>query len=395
MTRATFACLVAGLSLLGRPMGRPYTEATHPVGATHASPDQPGQPPKLLIIIVVDQMRFDYFDRYGKSWSGGLARFAKEGAVFERGFYPYLNTVTCAGHATIGTGTFPYEHGIIMNEWYQRGPERRMSCTDDPAVKSLPYTPPAEPIGHSAMRLRVPTLGDRLRATSPASRVVTLSMKPRSTVMLAGHGGTAVTWFADSNVWATSTAFTPALLPEVQSFVDANPVERYRAEVWNHLRPGSEYIGADENPHERARAGWTSLFPHPLAGAAGTAPARFFDFWERSPFSDSYLGRMAAYLVRTYQLGQRDAVDYLGISFSGIDYVGHDFGPESHEVQDALVRLDGTLGELLAVLDRYGRPRSLRHRSVGRSRRGANSRSGSCRGRRRWTRRQPGSDESR
>lgn len=169
--------------------------------------------------------------------------------------------------------------------------------------------------------------------------------------MLAGQRGTAVTWFGDSNVWATSTAFTPALLPEVQSFVDANPVERYRAEVWDRLRPSSEYIGDDDSPHERARAGWTSPFPHPLAGSPGTAPARFFDSWERSPFSDAYLGRMAAHLVRTYQLGQRDAVDYLGISFSGLDYVGHDFGPESHEVQDALVRLDGTLGEFFAVLD--------------------------------------------
>jgi predicted AlkP superfamily pyrophosphatase or phosphodiesterase len=307
--------------------------------------------PKLLIILVVDQMRFDYIDRYSSRWTGGLRRLTRDGAVFERAFYPYLNTVTCAGHATIGTGTLPYAHGIIMNEWYRRSEGRRMACTDDPSVKSLPYTPPAEPIGHSASRLRTPTLGDRLRAASPSSRVVTLSMKPRSTVMLAGHGGTAVTWFADSNVWATSTAYTAALLPEVSTFVEANPVESYRKDVWDRVRDAGDYVGTDESAFERARPGWVSLFPHPLAGAAGTPAARFFDNWERSPMSDAYLGRLASHLVGQFKLGQREAVDYLGVSFSSVDYVGHDFGPDSQEVQDALFRLDRTLGALFATLD--------------------------------------------
>jgi hypothetical protein len=296
-------------------------------------------------------MRFDYFDRSSKGWTAGLKRLATEGALFERAFYPYLNTVTCAGHATIGTGALPYAHGIIMNEWYQRGERRRMTCTEDPTITSLPYTPPAEPVGHSARRLRVPTLGDRLRTGSPDSRVVTLSMKPRSSVMLAGRAGTAVTWFGDSNVWATSTAFAPALVPQVAAFVAANPVERYRSDVWDRLRAAGDYVGDDQSVYERARPGWLSVFPHPMAGAPGTSPARFFDLWERSPLSDSYLGRLAAHLVREFRLGQRDAIDYLGVSFSSLDYAGHDFGPDSHEVQDTLFRLDRTLGELFAVLD--------------------------------------------
>jgi predicted AlkP superfamily pyrophosphatase or phosphodiesterase len=307
--------------------------------------------PKLLVVMVVDQMRFDYIERYGRTWKGGLRRLVTEGAVFERALYPYLNTVTCAGHATIGTGALPYRHGIIMNEWYRRDAGRRMACTDDVAITSVPYTPPAEPVGHSARRLRVPTLGDRLRAVSPSSRVVALSMKPRSTVMLAGHGGTAVTWFADSNVWGTSTAFAAAPVPNVQAFVDNNPVERDRGAVWERVRDASEYTGADSVPFERARTGWSHAFPHPLAGAPGSSADRFFDLWERSPFSDAYLGRMAAALVRSYKLGQRDVADYLAISFSAVDYVGHDFGPESHEVQDTLFRLDVTIGELLATLD--------------------------------------------
>lgn len=325
---------------------------------THAQTPAPAT--KLLITLVVDQLRFDYLTRYNRHWSAGLKRLLTEGAVFERAMYPYLNTVTCAGHATIGTGALPYRHGIILNEWYRRDAGRRMACTDDETVRSVPYTPPAEPVGHSARRLRVPTLGDRLRAASADSRVVSLSMKPRSAAMMAGHGGTAVTWFADSNVWGTSTAFTPEPIPAVKAFIDANPVERDRNVVWTHLRNVSDYVGGDFSPHERSRPGWTSEFPHPLAGAPGSSEARFFDLWERSPFADAYLGRMAAALIRAYKLGQGAAVDHLAISFSALDYVGHDFGPDSHEVQDTLLRLDTTIGELLTVLDReVGRDRYI------------------------------------
>jgi predicted AlkP superfamily pyrophosphatase or phosphodiesterase len=307
--------------------------------------------PTLLVALVVDQMRQDYIERYGGAWTDGLRRLVDRGAVFERASYPYLNTVTCTGHATIATGTFPYRHGVILNEWYDRAERRRMSCTADPNQRNLAYGGRPERIGHSARRLRVPTLADRLRAVSPESRVIVLSMKPRSAVMLAGHGGTAVTWFADTNTWSTSTAFSPRLLPEVQTFLDAHPIERERATVWDRARDERLYQGSDESPFERARAGWSSAFPHPLAGAPGTPPERFYDLWERSPFSDEYLGRLAAHLIEAYQLGRRDAVDFLAISFSALDYVGHDFGPDSHEVQDTLLRLDRTIGELLAVLD--------------------------------------------
>jgi predicted AlkP superfamily pyrophosphatase or phosphodiesterase len=306
---------------------------------------------RLLVIVVVDQMRFDYLDRFRGLFKEGIARLLNEGAIFERASYPYLNTVTCPGHATIGTGAFPSTHGIIMNDWWQRSERRRLSCTNDPTVKPLPYSGQGEPTGHSGYRLRIPSFGDRLRARWPESRVVTLSMKPRSTVMLAGHGGTAVTWLSDTNSWATSTAFATELVPAVQAYVDANPLERYRTEVWTPVNDIASYHGPDDGIGERGPAGWTPLFPHPLAGRPGTRPERFFELWERSPYSDAALGDMAAHLVRTLQLGQRGAVDYLGVSFSALDYVGHDFGPDSIEVQDTLIRLDRTLGALLTALD--------------------------------------------
>jgi hypothetical protein len=204
----------------------------------------------------------------------------------------------------------------------------------------------------------VPTLADRLRAASPQSRVVTMSMKPRSSVMLAGHGGTAVTWFADSNTWATSTAYTTSLIPEVQAWVTAHPVEAERGAIWNRIYDPSAYSGADDGVGERPPAGWTPLFAHPLAGAPGTRRDRFFDLWERSPFSDAALADMAATLVQSIQLGQRGVVDYLAVGFSALDYVGHAFGPDSHEVQDTLIRLDKSLGEFMTVLDKtVGRDR--------------------------------------
>lgn len=308
--------------------------------------------PRLLVIVVLDQMRFDYLERHPGQWTDGFKRLRADGAVFTRGFYPYLNTVTCTGHATIATGRYPYAHGVILNEWFVRSAAARRACTDDPSVTSVPYQPPGEKTGHSAHRLRGATIGDLLRQQSPASQVVTLSMKPRSAVMLAGRSGTAVTWFGDSNRWATSTAFATAPVAAVQAFVDAHPVDAARPVVWDRLRPLADYRGQDDVNAERPPAGRGRTFPHPLAGRPGTAPARFYDLWERSPYADDYLADMASALVRTLRLGQGERVDYLGVSFSALDYVGHDFGPDSHEVQDTLFRLDRTLGRLLAMLDR-------------------------------------------
>lgn len=313
--------------------------------------------PSLLVLLVVDQMRFDYLDRFDALWKRGIRRLIDEGAVFERGFYPYLNTVTCVGHATIGSGTFPATHGVILNDWWQGAEGRRMSCTDDPAVTAVPYGATAEQIGHSAHRLRVPSLGDRLRERSLDSRVVTLSMKPRSAVMLAGHGG-VVTWFSDANTWSTSTAFAASPVPIVASYAAANPIENARDIVWRRLLEPPVYQAQDASPWERPRTGWARTFPHPLSGAPGTPAAAFYDLWQRSPYSDAYLGEMAAALTQGFELGQRDAVDLLGVSFSALDYVGHDFGPDSHEVQDTLIRLDTVLGDLFEVLDRtVGRDR--------------------------------------
>jgi predicted AlkP superfamily pyrophosphatase or phosphodiesterase len=338
MSLRTTVAVLAGLLLSSLP--------SHPVARVQA-PSRPS----LLVVLVIDQMRSDYLARFDAFWKRGVRRLLDDGAVYEETYYPYLNTVTCVGHATISTGSFPSTHGIILNEWWQRAEGRRRSCTDDPDVSPLPYGAPAEKIGHSAHRLRVPTLGDRLREQSPGSRVVTISMKPRSAVMLAGRGGVA-TWFSDADTWATSTAFAPAAVPGVAAFVQANPVENARNITWRRLYETPLYDGDDEAAGERPRAGWTNTFPHALSEQTEKSVAQFYDRWLRSPYSDAYIGEMAAALVQSFALGQREAVDLLAISFSGLDYVGHDFGPDSHEAQDTLFRLDRVIGDLFDVLDK-------------------------------------------
>jgi len=307
-------------------------------------------PPKLAVIIVVDQMRADYIDRFQRNWSRGLKRIVKDGAWFRKAAYPYLQTITCAGHATISTGALPHVHGIPSNQWWDRAAGRQMACTEDPDVTNLGYDGPGKE-HNSGHRLKVPTLADVLR-TERGAHVVTISAKTRSAIMLAGHGGDAVTWLSEgADTWLTSTAFTTALVPAVTHFIDANPVDADFGKTWTRLLPASKYHEQDDDKSERPPGGWTPAFPHVLNGTVGKPDATFRAQWDISPFADAYAGRMAAALVTSMQLGKHDTTDVLGISFSATDRIGHKFGPDSQEVQDQLARLDRTIGDLLEHLD--------------------------------------------
>jgi len=306
--------------------------------------------PKLAVIVVVDQMRADYITRFQRDWTAGLKRLVKDGAWFRRAAYPYLQTVTCAGHATISTGALPHVHGIPSNQWWDREAGRQMACTEDPSVTNFGYDGPGKE-HNSGYRLKVPTFADVMRAERGA-RVVTVSAKARSAIMLAGHGGDAVTWLSElAETWLTSTAFAPAPVPQVKAFIGANPVEADFGKSWTRLLPQTHYREADPNPFERPPGGWTPSFPHVLNGVAGKPDVTFRAQWDVSPFADAYSGRMAGALVETLELGRRAAPDVLGVSFSATDRIGHKFGPRSQEIQDQLARLDRTIGALLDRLD--------------------------------------------
>lgn len=344
----TIAVLVICAALLAPQSATPQSRA-------RGAPNQGRQPqrPKLVVVMVVDQMRADYFERYGHQWTKGLRRLMEHGAWFRQAAYPYMNTVTCAGHATIATGSFPATHGMVQNAWWDREAGKQVSCTEDPQVKAVSYGSPAARAEHSAARLAVPTLADELRAQSAdGTRVVALSIKPRSAVMLAGHRGDAVTWFEDTNgALVTSTAFAAAPVPAVEQFVRKNPIENDFRKMWSLALWESAYLYTDDMSGERPPEGWTRTFPHQLKGKSEKPDGGFYGRWEQSPYADAYLGALAASLVDQMELGRRGATDFLGVSFSALDFTGHDYGPRSEEVQDLLVRLDGTIGELLAHLD--------------------------------------------
>ena len=195
------------------------------------------EPPALLVVLAVDQLRAGYIETYGHQWHAGLRRLIDDGAWFENAAYPYRATVTCAGHATIATGSFPARHGMVGNSWWDRADAAQVSCTTDASQTPIAYGGQARE-RHGPAPLRTATLADVLRAeASGQSRVVSMSLKPRSAITLAGQAADAVTWFDAGGVWATSTAYASAPVDAVRQFVAAHPVEQFAGEAWQRLLP--------------------------------------------------------------------------------------------------------------------------------------------------------------
>ncbi len=320
------------------------------------------QRPRLVVIVVVDQFRADYLNTFAAHWRGGFRTLLAEGAVFRRAAYPYLHTDTCAGHFTISTGTLPSTHGMIADTWWNADEKSVIECTDDGTSPSVSYGRPSG-WGKSGRNLLVPTIGDQLREQQRDSRVVALSMKARGAIGLAGHGGAAVTWFEETpgvGGFMTARAFAAQPVVPVKAFIERDPYEKEFGRAWTLRDAADAYRFADAGIGERPAAPWTGVFPHEPR-IAGSAPERWnadneMALWRSSPYSDAYLGRMAIALIDAFALGQRDATDVLGVSFSATDFVGHSFGPDSREVEDTVARLDDTLGALIAHLDaRVGR----------------------------------------
>ena len=314
--------------------------------------------PKLLVLLMVDQFRADYIDKLHQQWSHGLHRLVEDGAWFRIAEYPYYNTVTCAGHASVSTGTIPAVHGMILNGWFERSAGKMVTCTQDSSVRTISYGRPVKDDGESLARLRVPTLADELRSQlSPSGRVIAFSLKARSAATLGGHRPAAVAWFDDSGSWVTSTAFSAGPVPQVADFITRHPVEADLDKTWDRSLPKDRYLYEDPAVGvSSAKGGMTLSFPHALKGASGTAETEFYDRWQSSPFADEYLTKMALDVAEKLHLGKNGSTDLVAISYSTLDKVGHDYGPNSHEIQDVLIRLDRTIGDLLAGLDRLVGP---------------------------------------
>jgi predicted AlkP superfamily pyrophosphatase or phosphodiesterase len=336
-----------------------------PRQASAAKPAGDTAKPKLVVVLVVDQMRGDYIDKFQSQWTGGLKRLVREGAWFHDAAYPYAATETCVGHSTVSTGAFPATHGMIANEWWDRDQQKEITCTNDASVKNIPYDPGAFPApnapaaatpapGDGAGRLLVPTFAEELKFQSGSeTRIVTMSLKARAAITLAGHQADSVTWFdGATGAWVTSTAYPQT--PLVAEFAKAHPVAADFGKTWAPLLPESAYLYEKVAAGAGPPAGYGDSFPHPLRGIESTKAAdpAFFLQWSTSPYAETYLTQMAEAAVDKLHLGQRSGTDFLAISFSSVDYVGHSFGPRSWEMQDELARLDRDLATFFAHLDK-------------------------------------------
>lgn len=315
---------------------------TPPATAARPAPSRP----RLLVLLVVDQFRADYVDWYGGEWTSGLKRLVTDGAFFPRATVPYGITKTCAGHATIGTGTWPAVHGLIDNDWYDSRARSTVPCTLDEGARSIGFGGPGIE-RHGPARLLAPTLAEELRRqASTPPRIVAMALKARAAISLSGRGGpgTIVFWEEDSGLWATSSAFASTPWPEVAELIAERPTQSARGQLWNRLLAPNRYRFDDRAPGEPS----AGTFPHVLRTPIGTP---FAAVWDMSPLADAYLAELGASLTSKVGLGQRNTTDLLAIGFSALDYVGHAYGPRSHEVQDMLIRLDVVLGRMFDALD--------------------------------------------
>lgn len=310
-------------------------------------------PPKLVVGIVVDQMRFDYLTRYWDHYGeGGFRRLVGEGFLGRNHHFNYLPTKTAPGHASIYTGATPSVHGILGNEWYDKPSEAEVYCVDDAT---------AEPVGtagpdgrKSPHRLLVTTLTDQLELhTQRRSKVVAISLKDRGSVLPAGHLADAAYWYEDhTGHWISSSYYMDQLPQWVQAFNNSGAANKYKI-PWETLEPIGTYVesGPDYNTYEDTFVGESSpVFPHDIPGLwdanGGYKMIRY------SPFGNSLTVDFALEALEEEELGMDPWTDFLSISFSSTDHVGHDYGVNSKEVQDTYIRLDRDLERLLRQLDR-------------------------------------------
>lgn len=307
--------------------------------------------PKLIVGIVVDQMRHDYLYRYYDKYSeNGFKRILKEGFSCENLHYNYAPTVTAPGHASIYTGTTPAYHAIIGNEWFQRYSRKSMYCVEDESVSNVGSTTIAAG-KKSPKNLIASTMTDELRLFFyNKSKVIGLSIKDRGSILPAGHNPTGAYWYDDqSGNFITSTYYRDNLPDWVSKFNNEKWVPKLLSQGWNTLKPINEYTESttDLNPYEGK-----------LAGEKDPVFPRVFDMSKPNygainvtPHGNTMLTEIALRAIAGESLGTDEITDFLALSYSGPDYAGHLFGLQSIEIEDIYLRLDLEIARLLQFLD--------------------------------------------
>ena len=316
------------------------------LGASRVMAQEPAERPRLVVVLVIDQFRPDYLQRFRPYFAkGGFNLLLRRGANFRQAEYQHAATLTCPGHAVILTGAHANVNGIISNQWYDARAGRQEYCAADSSVTLIGSSGP----GRSPRNLLSPTIGDQLKqATGGRSKVITMAGKDRSAIMLGGHQPDGAYWLEDS-LFFSSTHYLRELPRWVQQFNASGRVRSYAGKSWNRFLPQAAYagMGPDDVAAEQNVAGMGRIFPHRLSDST----ARFLDAFKSSPFQNEVLFEFAMTAVRDEKLGQDDDPDLLGVSLSANDLIGHAFGPGSHEVMDVTVRTDRLLERFFSFLD--------------------------------------------
>lgn len=307
--------------------------------------------PKLVVGIMVDQMRWDYlyrfYDRYG---SNGFKRFLREGMSCENTFIPYAQTVTAAGHACVYTGSVPAINGIMGNEWFDKNLNREVYCAEDKSVKIV-GAEKGEPM--SPANMWATTICDELRlATNFRSKVIGIAIKDRGGILPAGHSANAAYWYdGSSGNWITSTYYMEKLPTWVEAFNAKKVQDSFYRFDWNTLFPIDTYVQSDKDnaPYEGKFSHEAApVFPHQLQSKIG----KDYGAIRSTPYGNTFTLQFSKNALTAEAMGKDAVTDFLAISLSSPDYIGHQFGPNSIEVEDNYLRLDRDLADFFNFLDK-------------------------------------------
>ncbi len=323
---------------------------------SHFLSAQNNKAPKLIVGIVVDQMRFDYIYKYwNKYGDGGFKRLVNQGFQCKNLQYNYVPTYTGPGHSSIYTGTTPERHGIISNDWFNRETNRSIYCSEDPSVKTVGSS--TEKVGQMSPRnLLSTTVGDELRVASKlGSRVYGIALKDRAAILPAGHIANAAYWFDGATGNFVSSSFYCKELPKwLVEFNKKQKALAYLSQPWTTFLPIDQYTESlpDQTPYESPYKGTTSVtFPYNLKQLMATNDGQ--NLIRATPFGNSLTKDLALELISQEKLGKGAFTDMLCVSFSSTDYIGHYFGTDAVETEDVYLRLDADLNYMLDSIEAY------------------------------------------
>jgi predicted AlkP superfamily pyrophosphatase or phosphodiesterase len=312
--------------------------------------------PKLVLVIMVDQFRYDYLERFEDLFGkNGFRRLMNDGAFFTNANYDYVPTYTAPGHAAVHTGSVPAQNGVVGNEWFDRVTGKRRIMVSDLEAHNVTMAGVQSQTGAPSPRILIgTTIGDQMRlAENFRSKVIAISQKDRSAVLPGGQHPNGAYWFQSSDgTYITSDYYYKSLPNWVQEFNKKNSPDKYFGKKWEKSLPESAYARAQAERLPLQKSSLGESFPYTITGGLDKPGPKYYSTFELSPFATEHLADLAKAAIEAESLGADEFPDFLSVSFSTPDLVGHTFGPDSQEIVDTYARLDKVIADLLNFVDR-------------------------------------------